>query len=95
MSARDWGPRTFAGEARNDCGEVDADGLWRFQRRDRKQVTRGLRDVGLVSLGTRDVGLVSLGTRKAEDPEVKRAMDAMHRAKKTATAAWCMAGTSP
>ena len=46
---------------RNDHGDIDADGLWRFQsdrqywRRDRKQVTRGLRDVGLVSLGTRDV----------------------------------------
>jgi hypothetical protein len=84
MSSRVWGPRTVSNEARNDLGEIDADGLWRFVndrqkwRRDRKAVKRGLRDKGLVSLGTRDVGLVSLGTRKAEDPEVKRAWEERH-----------------
>mgnify|MGYP000961802233 CR=1 FL=1 len=84
MSSRVWGPRTVSNEARNDLGEIDADGLWRFQsdrqywRRDRKQVTRGLRDVGLVSLGTRNVGLISLGTRKAADPAVHRAWEEKH-----------------
>jgi hypothetical protein len=94
MSSRDWGTRTVLGEARNDLGEIDADGLWRWQsshqswRRDRKPQSRGLRDfglvslgtrdVGLVSLGTRDVGLVSLGTRKADDPAVHRAWEEKH-----------------
>jgi hypothetical protein len=97
MSSRVWGPRTVSNEARNDLGEIDADGLWRFVndrqmwRRDRKPVTRGLRDKGLISLGTRDdglvslgtrivrnAGLISLGTRAAADPEVKRAWEEKH-----------------
>jgi hypothetical protein len=82
MSARDWGPRTFAGEARNDCGEVDADGLWRYQndrqnwRRDRKEESRGQR--AQRDRSERDRGLVSLGTRKATDPEVQRAYEERH-----------------
>jgi hypothetical protein len=82
MSARDWGPRTFAGEARNDCGEVDAEGMWRYQndrqnwRRDRREQSRGQRD-----RSERDQGLKSLGTRKATDPEVRRAEEERHELK--------------
>jgi hypothetical protein len=84
MSARDWGPRTFAGEARNDCGEVDAEGMWRYQknsqswRRDRKEHSRGQR---AQRDRLQDRGLVSLGTRKATDPEVRRAEEERHELK--------------
>ena len=67
MSSRVWGPRMADGEARNDRGEVDEDGLWRYHTkysywiRDRKSFSRGLRDPRLVSLGERK-----------SDPEARR-----------------------
>ena len=68
-----WGPRTADGEARNDAGEVDEDGLWRyhvsksFWVRDRKPTSRGLRNQGLISLGTRK-----------SDPETRRVCEERH-----------------
>jgi hypothetical protein len=46
-------------EARNDSGEIDITGFWRYHKpkatwiRDRKSISRGERDRGLVSQGTR------------------------------------------
>ena len=73
MSSRFWGPRMADGEARNDRGEVDEDGLWRYHAkysywiRDRKPFSRGLRDRGLVSLGERK-----------SDPEARRLREERH-----------------
>ena len=73
MSSRVWGPRTADGEARNDAGEVDEDGLWRYHVsksywvRDRKPFSRGLRNQGLISLGTRK-----------SDPETRRVCEERH-----------------
>ena len=61
-------PRTVDGEARNDSGEVDADGLvWRYHTakatwiRDRKEESRGQRK--------RERRVISQGTRAPEEPE--------------------------
>ena len=91
MSSRIWGPRTVPGEARNDLGEIDVDGLWRWLsnnqtwRRDRKQKSRGLRDFGLISLGT----------RQAADPELHRAWEERHEQmvggrRASRGTGWCM-----
>ena len=78
-TALEWGPRALEGEYRNDFGEIDGDGLWRYKVnngrsskwiRDRKSVSRGLSDG--------EQGLISMGTRKPSNPEVKRAWEEHH-----------------
>ena len=80
MPASVWGASMAPNEARDDSGEINATGFWRYitsqatWRRDRKARSRGERDrderVGR-DVG-RDRGLISQGNRVSEEPGRRR-----------------------
>jgi hypothetical protein len=61
-------------EARNDSGEIDITGFWRYH----KPKTTWIRDRKSISRGERDEGLISQGTRVSEEPGLRGQREAAY-----------------